>query len=346
MSKTKEKNVSIKDVAKEASVSITTVSRILNNIDYPVSNEARKRVEKAIKDLGYIPNKAAQNLRKNETRTIGLIVRDIGDPYFSEMAKGVTEKAAQLNYMAMVSDSNRNMDYELKYLDLMIRQGVKGIIISGGGIMEEEYQSELQKRVQDARRLGIKVVALSSQGIDLPLVTVDNIQIGKTVCNFFILNNYKKIAFIGGNEKVTTNYERLLGYKIALKEKGMEIDENLIINGQFTWEAGYETCKILFDRKREIDSIFCANDNIAIGVIRFLRENKIKIPNEVSLIGVGDIPIAQYTSPSLTTVKIPFNLIGNRAVELICSDENIEDSSIYFKTQLIVRESIKIPKIS
>ena len=135
------KKASIHDVAKKARASITSVSRIINNVNYPVSDELRERVLDAVKELNYVPNKAAQSLRTKSTRTIGLVVRDIADPFFSQIAKGVTEKVMELGYMAMVCNSEGDVDYEYDYLDLLIHQSVEGIILAGGGYKDKKLMS-------------------------------------------------------------------------------------------------------------------------------------------------------------------------------------------------------------
>lgn len=333
--------VSIKDVANKAKVSVSTVSRIINNKSYPVSDELRKRVEKAIKELDYVPNKFAQNLRTNKTNVIGIIVRDISDPYFAEIAKGVTEKALELGYMALVCNSKRNIKHELKYHDLLLQQRVVGIIIAGGGHKSEKIKEALKIKIDNARKQKVKVVGLANQGVDLPLISVDNIKIGHLMGNYMINNNHHKIAFIGGNKDIITNEERLQGFIKSITTRNLSVNKDLIIHGDFTWKSGYESSKKLFRNEIDITGICCANDNIAIGVLRYLKEKNIKVPEEISVISVGDISLAKYTSPQLTTVKIPFYELGSKSVEFIASEEIHEDTKAYFDTHIVKRKSVK-----
>lgn len=337
----KEKSTSIRDVAKVAGVSITTVSRIINKSDYPVSQAARERVLEVVEELGYVPNKAAQNLRSKIVSTVGLIVRDIGDPYFSEIARGVTEKSTKLNHMAMVLDSKRDYSYELDYMDLLIQQRPKGIIFAGGGYTDIEYVTELDKLVRKAERQGIKVIALAPQGIEIPTITVDNELVGKKICELLLTYGHKKIGFIGGDQRVMTNEDRYAGYVKALRAGGINVNHHIVVHGQFSWEVGYERCKELFARGNSMDAILCANDNIAIGVLRYLWENSISVPGDISVVGVGDIALAQYTNPPLTTVRLPFQELGKRAVDIICSDQQISKEQIYLDFEVVIRESMK-----
>jgi len=332
---------SMKDVAKAAGVSITTVSRIINNIDYPVSQKVRESVEKAIDELGYIPNRSAQNLRTNVENTVGLIVRDIGDPYFSEIAKGVTEKSAELKHLAMISDSKRDYAYELEYIDLLIYQRVKGIIIAGGGYENDEYKKQLEDRLLKAKQQGIKILALAPQGISIPLISVDNFSIGEKMCQLLVDQNHKNIAFIGGDNSVITNKERFEGYLSVLKKNNLKMNENIIIHGQFTWEAGYANCKELLARENKLDAILCVNDNIAVGALGYLSEMKIGVPSDISVVGVGDISIAQYTNPPLTTIRLPFRKLGKKAVEFICSEEESFTDPILLDSEVVIRDSMK-----
>lgn len=335
-----KKKVSIKDVAEKAGVSVTTVSRVINKKPYPVSDKLRKKVEHAVKKLNYIPNKVAQNLRTSKTNLIGLIIRDIADPYYSQVAQGVTEEVRKKGYMAMVCDSKRDPQYELEYLDLLVHQQVEGIIIAGGGYTSN-VKDIFAKKISNILAKDINVVALAPQGIELPIVTVDNILVGKKLGECLIKNNHKNIAFIGGAEDVIPNQHRLKGLENELKNNGLKIPKQLIINREFTWKGGYKAAKELFQKNKDITAISCANDNIAIGVLRFLRESGRKVPDDISLISVGDTSLAKYTNPPLTTVKIPLYELGRNSAELIFDDELSKDIKICLPVTVIKRESVR-----
>ncbi len=310
---------SIHDVAKRAQVSITTVSRIINNVDYPISRELREKVEVAVRELNYVPNKSAQNLRTKSTHTIGLVVRDIADPFFSQIAKAVTERAIELGYMAMVCNSERNVGYELDYLDLLIHQGVEGIIVAGGGYRDERSIHLLKERTEVIAGHGIVFIALAPQGIDVPIVAPDNMAMGEGICAYLLDRNHKNIAFIGGNVNVITNEDRMQGYKNCLRKQGIAVREEYIIHGDFSLDGGYNACRRLFNRNINITAICCANDNIAVGALQCLQEMGIRVPEDISVVSIGNLPVSQYTIPPITTVAIPFSEMGKRSVEIICS---------------------------
>ncbi len=334
------KKVTIRDVAKHAKVSVATVSRIINNIDYPISDKNRKAVEKAIKEMNYVPSMSAQNLKYNKSRLIGLIVRDIADPYFAEIAKGVTETATKLGYLALVCNSKRETDYELKYYDTLRQHNVAGIIIAGGGYLDDSIREALKERIELSKSLGIESIALAPQGFEIPSIGVDNLEVGRRIGQYLIDKKHTKIAFVGGDDHIIVNQQRLNGFMQSMNNSGIAIDENLVINDEFTWEGGYRSAKRILDYSKEITAICCANDNIAIGVLRYIKEIGMKVPADISLIGVGDIVLAEYTSPKLTTAKIPFYEMGERCVELICGDDGFENHETKFDVEIIERDSV------
>ncbi len=336
------KKVTIKDVAKLAKVSVATVSRTINNADYPISEKKRKAVEDAVRALNYVPSSSAQNLKYNKSRLIGLIVRDIADPYFAEIAKGVTETAANLGYQALVCNSKRDINFELQYYDTLRQHNVAGIIVAGGGYLDKSIMKSLKERIERSKSLGIESIALAPQGFDMPSVSVDNISVGRKIGQYLVDNNHSKIAFIGGDARIIVNEERLSGFIEAIKKSNIEIDHNLIVNDEFTWEGGYRSVQKIMNFSRDITAICCANDNIAIGVMRYLKEIGLKIPEDISLISVGDIVLSEYTSPKLTTARIPLFEMGVRCVELICSGEGIENTKTIFDVDIIERESVKM----
>lgn len=334
------KKITIRDVAKHANVSVATVSRVLNKTDYPISKKNRVAVVKAIKELHYVPNKSAQNLKYNKSQLIGLIVRDIADPYFAEIAKGVTETAVKYGYLALVCNSKRNIEYELAYHDTLRQHNVAGIIIAGAGYLDYSVQEEMKKRIELSMSLGISSIALAPQGFEIPNIGVDNNRIGRKIGQYLIVKKHRKIAFVGGDSKIIVNQQRMNGFLEVMKENHIVIHENNIVQDEFTWEGGYRSAKKLLERSRDITAICCANDNIAIGVIRYIEEIGLKVPKDISIIGVGDIILADYTSPKLTTAKIPFYEMGQKCVELICNKADVEELDIKFNVQIIERDSV------
>jgi LacI family transcriptional regulator len=334
--------VSIEDVAKLAGVSITTVSRVVNNINYPVSEKIKKKVLTAVEELHYIPNNAAQQLKKKFNNIIGLIVRDISDPYFGEIAKGVTERASELGYLSFVCNTGRNPENELRYHEILWQHRVKGIILAGGGLNSQEYIAELNEQLERNRKYGLRIVALAPQGFDMPYISVDNIEVGRIITQYLIDKGHKRIAFISGPKNVFTAEERLQGYLMALKENIIPFNKSLVVNSDFTWKGGYEACRELLLNSSGVTGICCANDNISIGALHALKEKGFHIPDDVSMISVGDITQAQYSDPPLTTVAIPRYEMGKKAVDVIVNEKALEiDLNMMFQAKIIERFSVK-----
>ena len=335
------KKVTIREVAKYANVSVATVSRILNDVDYPISENKKKAVHKAIKDLNYVPSISAQSLKSNKKNLLGLIVRDISDPYFAEIAKGVTETATNYGYLALVCNSKRHIETELTYYDTLRQHNVAGIIIAGGGYRDEAIQKVMKNRIDLAESLGIRTLALAPQGIDIQTFGVDNIEVGKKITKYLIDRNHTKIAFIGGDDHIIVNHQRMEGFMTEMKEHSIELSDKYVMNDEFTWEGGYRSAEKLLDNCPDITAICCANDNIAIGALRCIRDRGLKVPGDISLIGVGDLVLAEYTSPKLTTLKIPFVTLGKNSVEAFCGEQKEQSENQIFPTEIIERDSVR-----
>lgn len=333
------KNASIVDVAKHAGVSITTVSRIINNVSYPVSDEKREKVLKAIEELHFSPNKAAQHLKKHSSDIIGLIVRDISDPYFGSIAKGVTDRASQLGYLSLVCNTGRNPEDELRYHDILWQHRVKGIILAGGGLDQLDYKQKLFKQLTRHEKYGLKIVALAPQGMEIPYVMINNFEAGKRITECLIQRGHRNIGFISGPQKVYTSMERLKGYRDAIDYAGIELSMDYISYSDFTWKGGYDACNVLMSKVKNMTAICCANDNIAIGAMSAVKEHGFNIPEDISIISIGGLTEAMYADPPLTTLCIPRYEIGMLAVDAIIEDK--DNIGVIVDTQIIERKSVK-----
>jgi len=332
--------ISIQHVARHAGVSITTVSRIINNVDYPISDDIRRKVEQAVQELHYSPNLAAQRLRSSFNNVIGIIARDISNSFFAEIAKGATERAMEHGYLCFVCNTGRNAATELEFHELLWKNRVKGIILSGGGLDTEAYRKMLQRQLERARRFGLRLVACAPQGVELPLVTIDFCAIARLVTGYLIERGHKRIAFITGRPDVITSQEHLRGYRSELTVRGLGIDPGLGACGDFTEQAGYETCRGLLERRAGMTGVCCGSDAEALGVIHALNERGLGVPSDVSVVGIGDMPVAGYAKPPLTTVRVPRYEMGARAVETILA-EGEAPPLLFLPCELIERESVK-----
>ncbi len=331
------RRVSISDVAARAGVSISTVSRVINDTAYPVSAPIRARVRKAVQELHYTPSLAAQGLRKSFNDIIGLIVRDISDTYFGEIAKGVTERAKQLGYLAFVCSTGRSPETEVDYHELLWKHRVRGIILSGGGIEMPEYHAILQTQIERRNRYGLGIVALNPQGLPIPSVTVDYALVARGMVSYLAGLGHRRIALISGRPDVVTTREHLRGFRDELTHRGLLYLDELVETRDFTEEGGYAGCGSLLSRGRVFTALCAGSDTIAIGAIHALNEAGVKVPDEISVVSVGDIPQARFVVPPLTTVRVPRYQMGVRAVEMIAGLAPMETTIL--ETELIERRS-------
>lgn len=332
------KHPSIKDVALRASTSIATVSRILNDAAYPVSKDLRARVKAAISELDYRPNRMAQTLRSRQTQSIGLIVRDISNSYFSLIAKGVTDEASARGLMPLICSSKRNPELELEYMRLLAQYQVAGVILAGAGRSDEEYVERLRGTVADLRSQNVRVVACATQGVPMPVTLVDNSDIGRQA--FEVLHGYghTDILVIGGPGEDLANKMRILGFTDAAREHG--VSGCRVVTGEYSWEHGYGAAKAVLAGAPEITAVYGTNGHIAVGALRYLEESGRKVPQEISVLGTGDVTVTPYTFPVLSMIKMPLEQIGAAAVRMVFEPGLDVNTVKAFPCEYVERESV------
>ncbi len=319
----------IRDVAKLAQTSITTVSRVLNNSGY-VSQTTREKVNKAIEELNYKPNELARGLVTDITRSIGLIVPDITSPYFAEIAKSIEKVAGKYNYNIFLCNTNWDIEREKRYLSELHQKRVDGIIYA---IFRKNKEiAELIDKIK------VPVVVLEkSDGhmSGIKSVNIDNYNAGKLATEFLIKKGNRKIAFVGGESQINVSKEREEGYEWALKENGIEYSKDRVVYSPFNLKGGYDAMKELSKRDIEIDSIFLATDLMAIGAANFLTQNSIKVPEDISIVGFDNIELSSIMEPTITTVNLPIKDIAETAMKKIIN-------MIYKKDEKIVNDKIDL----
>lgn len=330
--------VTIKDIAKEAGFSTATVSKVLNKKDGNITEATRQKVLKAVEELNYIPNAAARSLVTRKTKTIGLIIPDITNPFFPELARGAEDQANALGYNIIFCNTDDHFDKEKKYINMLAEKLVDGIIFTQSAQLGDEFK--------EIQRLGIPLVLIdrdiSIEGVK-GRVLVDNYHGAYKGVKHMILKGYKKIAFITGPLTTKTAKDRLKGYKQALKDYKIPYDETLVLEGQYKSHWGEEAILKLLNQKKLFDSIFCGNDLIAIGAIKQLKENNLEVPEDIGILGYDDIYFSKFMSPALTTIMQPKYLMGQKAVEILVScieGKKMEEKNITLKTKLIQRDSL------
>lgn len=329
--------ISIKDVAKEAGVSIATVSRVLNDIDV-VNEETKKRVKDAIDKLGYMPNIVARSLKTQETRTIGIIIPDISNQFYPEVVRGAEDVSNIYNYNIILCNTDLDLEKEISYLRVLKEKMVDGVIYMSNSIQEGSL-----KLINDLHIPTVLIENTDEQN-ELPSVVIDNVQAAFDSTEFLIKKGNKKIAYIGrGEQDRNAASLRYLGYQKALKEHGLPFDEKLVYIGGSKPSDGYEGINSIL-KQAEFDAVFCANDEVAMGAINALREHNLKVPVDVDVVGFDDIYSAEVFYPKLTTVAQPMydmGSVGMRMLIKIINKEKLSQEHFVLPYQLIVRESCK-----
>ncbi|SCY89544.1 LacI family DNA-binding transcriptional regulator [Alkaliphilus peptidifermentans] len=324
----------IKDVAKKAGVSISTVSRVINESKV-VRQETQEKVLKAIEELGYKPNAIARSLKIKNTKTIGIMIPDISNQFYPEVVRGVEDIANMYNYNIFLCNTDLDEEKEMKYFDVLAEKQVDGVILMGNIVSEELYTKIMF--------YNIPIILIGTDYENLPSVTIDNTKAAKSIVSYLIKKEHNRIGMITGkNYDPVVGVARLNGYKEALKENEMLFETELVVEGGYRFKSGYEGAKKLLSLSDRPTAIFVANDEMAIGAMRAALELNVKIPDELAIVGFDNIDMSEKFYPALTTVAQPMyemGAIGMRVLTKILNEEAIETHKIVLNYSLLERES-------
>lgn len=329
--------VTIKDIAKEAGVSIATVSKILNKKDQNISEKTRKKVLEIIKEKNYIPNTIARSLVTKQTKSIGLVIPDITNPFFPELVRGAEDCASKCGYNIIFCNTDDKTEKEEKYIKMLAEKMVDGIIFTQSANNREEFNYLSQIR---------QPMVLIDRDVNVPnikgKVLVDNYNGAYEGVSYLIKSGYKKIAIISGPLSTKTSLDRLEGYKKALKENNIEFDNSLVLEGEYKGEWGRKGIEMMLENNIKFDAVFCANDIIALSAMKSIKEAKLNIPKDVAVLGYDDIYMAKLTEPALSTIRQPNYEMGYEAVKLlvdIIENGDAINPLVKLNTELIIRQS-------
>ena len=327
-------DITIFDVAREANVSYSTVSRVINNKG--VSADKRERVLRAMAELGYVANVQARSLAGGKSNIIGLLVHSLTVEYFGEIARGVDEALASVQYDLMLYTTHRRKGRESAYVTKLTRNLVDGLLL----VLPRNAEAYLETLRQ--RRFPYVLVDHQGIGSDVPSVGATNWQGGYDGTRYLIALGHRRIGFVTGDMTLGCARDRLAGYRQALHDAGLAIDPTLIREGDFLQPRGFTCGNELLDLAHPPTAIFTSNDVSAFGVMEAVRNRGLRIPDDVSILGFDDIPQAAQVHPSLTTVRQPLAEMGRIAVELLFTYMNEPDAAvkrIELPTELVVRQS-------
>jgi len=327
-------SVSLRDVAKAAKVSVGTVSNVLNRPEV-VAPETLARVQGTIKDLGFVPNGFARHLRSGHSRTLGLIVPDVANPFFTEVARGVEDAASKRDYAVFLCNSDESASKEDRYINVLIEQQVRGVLITPADVKSDRLDA-----MRD-RGIAVALVDREIKGRKQCSVSVDDVHGGQLGIEYLTGLGHTDIAWVCGPDSIPQVADRGAGVAKAAKFAGAKV-ETIRVSLMNTTQ-GEEAAKKILALKTTPTAIFCANDLVALGVMRTLRENKFKIPEQVSVLGYDDIEFAASAAVPLSSISQPAYQMGVTAADLLLNEceeaDTHEHQQIRFQPQLVERAS-------
>ena len=337
----KSKRATLKSIADRVGVSVTTVSRVLNNQSarYRISKETEETIRQVAKELHYTPNQLARGLRLKQTHTIGLVIPDVSNPFFASIAHCVEIEARKAGYSIMFCDSQEDTQVEIDSLRLLQNRKVDGIIICPVG-KDAKYLERLHNN-------GMPLVVVDRYFPELkcPYVVSDNYNGAVEAINYLIENGHQTIACIQGIPHTSVNNDRIRGYKHAHEIHNIPLDDSLIAGDDFGETSGYIAAKLLLHRISRPTAIFAVSNLISLGALRAISEEGLNIPEDISIISFDDQPYSKYLSTPMTTVTQQKTEMGHIAFKLLLeqieSNTHFDNKGVILPTKLIIRNSVK-----
>ncbi|CAE6914647.1 substrate-binding domain-containing protein [Vibrio sp. B1FLJ16] len=326
----------IKDVAKEAGVSVATVSRVINKSP-KASQTSIDAVTHAMRKLGYRPNAAARALVSQSTNTIGVLVSDVSDPFFGTLVKSVDNVARENGKHILIGNGYHNASDERRALELLVNSRCDALVIHAKGLSDEEL-IEYAKEVK-----GLVLINRHIPEIAERCISLDNSKGAYLATEYLIRHGHTKIACITSSHGIEDTKERLHGYQAALQEHGIELSKSYIEYGEPNSDGGEVAMTNLLTKSLEITGVVAYNDHMAAGALATLDQNGIAVPEKVSMVGFDDGLIARFVHPSLTTIRYPIEIMAERAARLalaLSRDENVEEETAIFSPTLVRRNSV------
>jgi len=324
---------SIRDVAREAGVSVATVSRALSSPE-KVSPASMAKVQKAIERVGYSPNMLARNFRSARSYTIVVLVPDIANPFYSQLIRSIEDRAHQKGYAVLLGDTRRGEPgREREYVRRVETRLADGII------QLRPYSPEQGNAIPD------DVACVSAAGCEAsfgPSVRIDNRAAAKTIVDYLISLGHRRIGVISGLKDNPHAIERMAGYQESLAAAGIPFEKELVAEGDFSMWSGVNSAHQLCNLAKPPTAIFCMNDEMAIGAMQTLKSQGFRVPEDVSVTGFDDIPYARYCDPALTTIAQPAEEMGKMAMDMlirVINNEPLTQNQFVLPSEFIIRKS-------
>ncbi len=332
----------LQDIAERAGVSISTVSRVLNDKGkaFRIARDTRERIERTARELNYRPNQLARGLRLKQTNTIGLVAPDIANPFFAFLIKRIQNLAHDRGYSLIVCNTEEDLEQEIQHVNLLWRKRVDGLVAMPVGQESAHFLDWMQK--------GIPIVLLDRCFDDLSVdsVVVDNHTGAFEAVDYFIKAGHTRIAIVQGLPDTYTTNERLRGYLEAHERHGVPVDRDLIVGGDFRRHNGFVETKLLLNlpTSRRPTAIFATSDLITLGALQAIYDERLDIPDDISLIAFDDFELAPFLRCPLTAVQQPKETMGEIAVKLLLDQiqhPGRNGQRIQLKTNLVERGSVR-----
>ncbi len=329
----------IKKVSETAGVSIATVSRTFSSPDI-VSQKTRAKVQKAAKELGYHPNSLARNFRVQRSYSIIALVPDMTNPFFARVIGGLEKAANNRGYTLLLGNTGHNIEIEKKYANLAQTSLVDGIIQ-----LSAHYPLECEPSL---RKIPLVNICECFNEPNVPQVIFDNVGGARAIMKLLLEKQHRNIGIVTGPNESPLNEERIKGCEEALYEYGIKLDPDNMYTGDFTFEEGYRAADIFLKRETKPTAIFCFNDEMAIGSMKRIKEDGLRVPHDMSVAGFDDIHFAAYSDPPLTTVAQPAEAFGEPALNFLCDQiDRTRDNQNYnaperkiLPYELVIRDSV------
>jgi LacI family transcriptional regulator len=333
--------MSLADVAKRAGVSLATASRVLSDSDYRVSDALREKVKEAARAIGHVPNAAARVLSSRAGKTVGVIVGDVRDPYFSEVVHGIQTVLDTRERLLYICSSHWDPQKEAEYIRLLHSNRVGAIIIACSEVPHPVYGPEGRALLESFRREGGLVVALGRRMRDARNVLPDNVGGGRMMAEHLIGLGHRRFGIIAGPKGTASREERLQGFQLAMTEAGLPLAAVSVMNADRSWDEGARSVDALMKMHPDVTCVFALTDKMALGAQTQLQRLGWRVPDDISVAGFDDLPMAQHAHPQLTTVRIDLAEMSRHLAlcALAGADEQPLEDSIVVPTQLVVRGS-------
>lgn len=339
----RETSPTLTQVAAAAGVSLSTASRVLSGSQDRVSDALRERVREAADRLGYVPNAHARALAGSQTSTVGLVVHDVSDPYFSEIARGVLTIATDHDLLVMICNSHRDPRRELAYIAALRAQRVAAIVLAGSGYETTDLEERIDEGLRAFESNGGRAALVGRHHLRADAVLPENTEGARAMTETIVGLGHRRIGVIAGPAHLTTVRDRLDGVRQALTTAGIPLPDDMVVGGDFTRSGGYTATLRLLEQAPSATALFALNDQMAIGALAALRERGIAVPEQMSVAGFDDIVVTRDVTPRLSTVHLPMEDMGAEALRMVLRPPARRPRRRRVASRVILRDSTAVP---